>query len=249
MVAAAHLDTHITAVPRVPGLHPMRVRAEIRWWRELDAYVQPVMRLERPPWAPPPPLVPVRADPGLLHTAAHARRAPPVRGRTARPARPPTPDRSLGVDLARHWEDVRRMYYRCFARRVALGSGDHEDVIQDVYASLLARNQGEHPWDPQRAPLPRYLYLVIQSVVMNRADKVRRSVAVEPEDAGSSVPEWWGQDLDLNAVADACGLDDTELEAVRGWVEGCTAAEIGSRTGMRPSSLYDLKKRVRETIR
>lgn len=75
-----------------------------------------------------------------------------------------------GIDLGRYAEDVRKIFFAHFNKQVEAAGLDPEDVLQEVYIGLMARNRGKNPWNPHmRGGRCRgsYIYLVTSSVVKN----------------------------------------------------------------------------------
>ncbi len=75
-----------------------------------------------------------------------------------------------GVDWATKYEDVCRLIRACpqFTLEVEYSGDDPEDVLQDVLQGILRREAGTSGWDPSRAKLGRYVWLVTWSICSNR---------------------------------------------------------------------------------
>lgn len=82
----------------------------------------------------------------------------------------------LGIDLRdrRMVDLVARLYYGRQAWRVEAVGLDPQDVLQDVYASIMRRNLGANPYDPRKAAPVTWLWLVIRSVTTNAVDAARK---------------------------------------------------------------------------
>lgn len=73
----------------------------------------------------------------------------------------------LGIDLAVRSKEVRKLFYAGFARRVLRYGYDPEDVLQDVYMGLIARNSGKCPFDPSKASFGHYVHMVCGCIISN----------------------------------------------------------------------------------
>lgn len=63
---------------------------------------------------------------------------------------------------------VRRIFHaRGFARRLREAGWEDEDAIQEIYVGLLTRQRGRSRFDPSRASLSKYVFLVVSSVTRN----------------------------------------------------------------------------------
>lgn len=83
---------------------------------------------------------------------------------------------STGIDLERYHEDVARIFYAYFSERVRSAGFDASDVLQEVYAGILARNAGRNPWHQYAGgrSASSYIYMVTECVVMNHYRKHSR---------------------------------------------------------------------------
>ena len=76
-------------------------------------------------------------------------------------------DPQLGIDLVNRSHEVAKLFYAGFARRVYRSGYDPEDVLQDVYRGLLARNKGTCPWDIKKSSFGHYVHMVIGCILAN----------------------------------------------------------------------------------
>jgi len=74
---------------------------------------------------------------------------------------------TLGIDLSKRSLEVRKLFFAGFARRVARYGYDPEDVLQDVYMGLIARNKGICPFDASKASFGHYVHMVCGCIVSN----------------------------------------------------------------------------------
>lgn len=51
---------------------------------------------------------------------------------------------------------------------------EQEDLQQELLIVFVGRLQGTHPYDPQRAQLRTYLYMLTRSVLLNRIERRKR---------------------------------------------------------------------------
>lgn len=110
---------------------------------------------------------------------------------------------SLGVDLDRYHEDVARILRWRFADRIRAAGLEFDDVLQAVYRSILTRNKGKNPYNPERGAVTTYIYRVCWSVCVNEWDKQRRRRLKEVVGA-------WHIDRQVDAALVA--VDDTSLD-------------------------------------
>jgi len=80
----------------------------------------------------------------------------------------------VGIDLAHRGHEVRKLLFAGFGRRIFAAGYDLDDVLQEVYQGLLARNKGKCPWDPSKSSFGHYVYMVCGCVISNYHRKQRR---------------------------------------------------------------------------
>lgn len=104
-----------------------------------------------------------------------------------------------GLDLADHrvYLVVRRVYLRRWSAVVARAGLDPDDVLQDIYRSILTRNAGEHPFRARDGMegVSNYAWMVCRSVSSNAIARARR---VGPR-------EVLGEGQDVALTAGECG--------------------------------------------
>lgn len=110
-----------------------------------------------------------------------------------------------GLDLSRHYLDVRRVTLGVYGEWIDASGLDREEVVSDVCARILRANGGRSPYDPSRSSLSRYVAMQARSAILN-ALQVRARRAVH-EQVGVVVGEQW-QD-----AAQASGAPDDSLDA------------------------------------
>lgn len=129
------------------------------------------------------------------------KRLPPVQD----PNGPP-----LGIDLAVRGKEVRKLFYAGFGARVAGHGYDPEEVLQDIYRGILARNKGICPFDGgKRSSFGHYCYLVIEGIINNfhRKEARRRSI----EQVGLAAPMSMKEDAGSSGMVDAASVAETSL--------------------------------------
>ena len=73
----------------------------------------------------------------------------------------------LGIDLAARGHEVRKLMWAGFGRKILRAGYDPEDVLQEVYRGLIARNAGICPWDGKKSSFGHYVHMVIGCVLIN----------------------------------------------------------------------------------
>lgn len=184
----------------------------------------------------------------------------------------------LGIDLAHRGHEVAKLFYAGFGSSV-IGSGyDPEDVLQQVYLGLMARNNGSCPFDPDKGSFGHYVHMVCQGVINNihrRENKRRgREVVGLPTYVGGS---WESADLSDNETIcseDTSSADNMDLtravldleefiergdledkvrmpakEMVILLLEGHTQKEIMSRLGLSKAGLRKTLSLLRSEVK
>lgn len=83
-------------------------------------------------------------------------------------------EKKLGIDLVNRSHEVRKLLFAGFGRRIFGAGYDPEDVLQEVYRGLLARNKGKCPWDATKSSFGHYVHMVISCVLSNYHRKQNR---------------------------------------------------------------------------
>lgn len=73
----------------------------------------------------------------------------------------------LGIDLAARGHEVEKLMYAGFGSRINRSGFDPQDVLQEVYRGLLARNNGSCPFDIRKSSFGHYVHMVISCVLNN----------------------------------------------------------------------------------
>ena len=83
-----------------------------------------------------------------------------------------TPKRkSLGIDVGKHKEDIKKLFYKRQGVNLMKTGVDTEEVLQEVYKGLLIRNRGSCPYDPDKSALSTYIVMVVDCITMNFMNK------------------------------------------------------------------------------
>jgi DNA-directed RNA polymerase specialized sigma24 family protein len=85
----------------------------------------------------------------------------------APPPGPSVENGGLGIDLAVKHLDIRRLLFAGFGKRIIAMGYEPEDVLQDVYRGLLARNKGRCPWDTRKSSFGHYVHMVCSCILSN----------------------------------------------------------------------------------
>lgn len=72
-----------------------------------------------------------------------------------------------GIDLTKRGHEVRKILIARFGAWMKSGGYDPEDVLQEVYAGILTRNQGKCPFDETKSSFGHYVYMVCNGVLSN----------------------------------------------------------------------------------
>lgn len=73
----------------------------------------------------------------------------------------------LGIDLAARGHEVRKLMWAGYRDKILRAGYDPEDVLQEVYRGLIARNNGKCPWDVRKSSFGHYVHMVIGCVLIN----------------------------------------------------------------------------------
>lgn len=73
----------------------------------------------------------------------------------------------LGIDLTARGHEVRKLMWAGFGHKILRAGYDPEDVLQEVFRGLIARNAGQCPWDVRKSSFGHYVHMVIGCVLIN----------------------------------------------------------------------------------
>jgi DNA-directed RNA polymerase specialized sigma24 family protein len=110
-----------------------------------------------------------------------------------------------GFDMEARALEVRKLFYAGFARKVIRMGYDPEDVLQEVYMGLLARNDGKCPFDASKSSFGHYVHMVCGCIVSNYR---RRYGRIERNEVyGVTTPD--------NEVVDVAEADLVSVDAAQ----------------------------------
>lgn len=75
--------------------------------------------------------------------------------------------RPLGIDLAARGGEVAKLLFAGFGRRIHAAGYDPDDVLQQVFLGILARNVGKCPFDARKSSFGHYVHMVCGCVLAN----------------------------------------------------------------------------------
>lgn len=83
-----------------------------------------------------------------------------------------------GIDLVNRSGEVAKLLFAGFGSWIRTSGYDPDDVLQEVYRGLLARNAGKCPWMATKSSFGHYVHMVCHGVVANyhRQQSRRRKV-------------------------------------------------------------------------
>ena len=135
----------------------------------------------------------------------------------------------LGLDVEKYHLDIKRIVMgRLQPGRYGL---DPEDVVQQVCAQILHKNQGNSPFDPDgvnkgRGGVSTYIFLVGKSTIVNMANRNNRSPLSDHKRL--SLPDEESEERVLtNVTAEPAAA--TSIKALDDWI----IAEYGSYSAAR----------------
>lgn len=80
----------------------------------------------------------------------------------------------LGIDLENRSHEVKKLFYAGFGKQCYAAGYDLEDVLQEVYRGILARNKGICPFDPEKSSFGHYVHMVTGCIVANYHRKMNK---------------------------------------------------------------------------
>ena len=107
-----------------------------------------------------------------------------------------------GIDLENRSDEVRKLFYAGFGARCVASGYNPEDVLQEIYKGLIARNRGICPFDPRKSSFGHYVHMVCGCIIANYHRKMKKKM--EREQVGLYQ---WGSDNEF-------GLQDVSAYAV-----------------------------------
>lgn len=161
----------------------------------------------------------------------------------------------LGIDVGEKSHDIRRLFFKRYAKvAVSLGE-DPEDVLQEVYKGLLLRNRGKCPYDPRKSAFSTYVMMVCHCVTSNyfkkASDTYKRKVYLDdtdytqPSDGGASRA---GMEEDVQ-ISNLREVFSSELRDIFDMLlEGYSMTEISRSLSYTPRELRKRVDRIRRKV-
>lgn len=81
---------------------------------------------------------------------------------------------AVGIDLRNRGHEVSKLLYAGFSPRIHAAGYEFDDVLQEVYRGLLARNVGRCAWDPSKSSFGHYVHMVCGCILSNYHRRMRR---------------------------------------------------------------------------
>lgn len=118
-------------------------------------------------------------------------------------------DTKVGIDLAVRGKEVRKLLFAGFGSRIIRSGYDPEDVLQEVYRGLLARNNGKCPFDARKSSFGHYVHMVCECILNNYHRKESRKR--EFEQIGVSAPAALQDDAGSSGQVDAAEMAESAV--------------------------------------
>jgi len=175
--------------------------------------------------------------------------------------------RVYGIDLVHRGHEVKKLLHAGFGAYMAKRGYEPEDVLQEVYKGIIARNYGKCPWDASKSSFGHYVHMICHCVLSNYARKMRRRDQFEhlgmrdkdgvETDAGDLAVEVAGGEL----------MDESVLHDMSLWVQGDLRhpevplailplaaqgygrSEIAGLTGMEEATVIQGLRELRQSLR
>tara|TARA_B110000503_G_C7113142_1_gene399104 strand:+ start:113 stop:964 length:852 start_codon:yes stop_codon:yes gene_type:complete len=77
------------------------------------------------------------------------------------------PPKDTGIDLSSKHMDIKRLMYSGFGKVIHYNGYDPDDVLQEIYRGILARNNGKCPFDKSKSSFGHYVHMVIGCILSN----------------------------------------------------------------------------------
>lgn len=73
----------------------------------------------------------------------------------------------LGIDLEKRGHEVAKLLFAGFGQLIFASHYDPDEVLQEVYRGILARNAGRCAWDARKSSFGHYVHMVCSCVLKN----------------------------------------------------------------------------------
>lgn len=113
---------------------------------------------------------------------------------------------TLGIDLKGRHTEVAKLLFAGFGSKIYASGYDPDEVLQEVYRGLLARNAGRCAWDGRKSSFGHYVHMVCDCVLKNwhRREAKHRSVMQ------TGLPTWEDGSLVMGDAADGAKTSTVE---------------------------------------
>lgn len=130
----------------------------------------------------------------------------------------------LGIDLQKRSHEVAKLLYAGFGKKIYAGGLDPQEVLQEVYKGILARNKGKCPYDPAKSSFSHYVYMVIGCILNNyQRSHIKRK---ESESVGiNSFQEGKWESTDVAASDKAVAFSPEEESVVADFIHYLESTE------------------------
>jgi len=81
------------------------------------------------------------------------------------------PSVKLGIDINEKHIDIKKIFLKKYSQVVLNSGNNSEDVLQEVYKTILIKNKGRCPFDPRKSAFSTYVMMIIHNVVSNYLTK------------------------------------------------------------------------------
>jgi hypothetical protein len=162
--------------------------------------------------------------------------------------------KKLGVDIEKHSEDIKLIFYKRQAQSMIREGLDPEEVLHEVYKGILIRNKGKCPFDPDKSALSTYVVLVMDCVIMNiinkhRKERERYFVGVD-DDVATSYDSSYEEDpsdkIFMNEIR--LSFKEDHLKVFDAIMQGFKMSHIARMFGWEARKVSNIKKDIQKTI-
>lgn len=163
-------------------------------------------------------------------------------------------EKKLGVDIEKHSQDIKLIFYKRQANSMRKEGLDPEEVLSEVYKGILIRNKGKCPYDPEKSALSTYIVLVMDCVIMNLLNKHKkerdRFIVGAEEDFATSYDSSYEEDptnsIFMNEIR--MSFKEDHLKVFDAIMQGNKMSHIARMFGMEARKVSNIKKEIQRTV-
>ena len=163
-------------------------------------------------------------------------------------------EKVLGIDVEKYKEDIKKLFFKRQARKLASSGVDTEDILSEIYKGILIRNRGKCPFDPEKSAMSTYIVMVIDCITMNYMNKHNRNkgrfVFGVEEDVACSYNTSYEEDpseaLFLEEVRNS--FTGTLLKVFDALMDGLKKSHISRKYGWEIRLVNKYVKQIREEV-